>query len=161
MSRNIFLPPPEARIVAAISSPTMAGLCLCSWYCHLLHLSEITLKQRRRQMLPETDKRGGCSPTMVLSEARGLLLFRVIRGGIGFTQRLGAKHRSPTGLSHTHPRTRASQEPSGPPPARIAGDGTAGSPETLRPLAVSVSQRRSFLPSSTVSAQPRRSCVPA
>src|ERR1700704_5648580 len=27
---------------------------------------------------------------MVLSEARGLVLFRVVRGGIGFTQRLGA-----------------------------------------------------------------------
>ena len=29
--------------------------------------------------------------TMVLSEARGLVLFRVVRGGIGFTQRLGAQ----------------------------------------------------------------------
>ncbi len=29
--------------------------------------------------------------TMDLSEARGLVLFRVVRGGIGFTQRLGAK----------------------------------------------------------------------
>jgi hypothetical protein len=28
---------------------------------------------------------------MVLSEARGLLLFRVVRGGIGFTQRLDGK----------------------------------------------------------------------
>ena len=30
---------------------------------------------------------------MGLSEARGLVLFRVIRGGIGVTQRLGARHR--------------------------------------------------------------------
>ena len=42
----------------------------------------------------ETHKRCGCVvATMVLSETRGLMLFRVIRGGIGFTQRLGA-HRT-------------------------------------------------------------------
>jgi len=44
-------------------------------------------------------KRWGCTvSTMVLSEARGLVLFRVVRGGIGFTQRLGARHRAPTGV---------------------------------------------------------------
>src|SRR5437868_4713851 len=49
---------------------------------------------------------------MDLSEARGLLLFRVIRGGIEITQRLGAVGTgSSTGVCHTHPRTRASQEP--------------------------------------------------
>jgi hypothetical protein len=51
---------------------------------------------------------------MDLSEARGLVLFRVIRGGIGITQRLGVLDTvSSTGVSHTHPRTRASQEPTG------------------------------------------------
>src|ERR1039458_2919761 len=51
---------------------------------------------------------------MGLSEARGLVLFRVIRGGIGVTRRLGAhRHWSSTVHSHTHPRTRASQEPTG------------------------------------------------
>jgi hypothetical protein len=51
---------------------------------------------------------------MDLSEARGLVLFRVIRGGIGITQRLGViDTMSSTGVSHTHPRTRASQEPIG------------------------------------------------
>src|SRR5438552_11534420 len=44
-------------------------------------------------------KRCGCTvSTMVLSEARGLVLFRVVRGGIGFTQRLGARHHAPTGV---------------------------------------------------------------
>src|ERR1700687_4698376 len=34
-------------------------------------------------------KRCGCSvSTMVLSEARGLVLFRVVRGGVGFHKRL-------------------------------------------------------------------------
>jgi hypothetical protein len=53
----------------------------------------------------------GCTvSTMGLSEARGLVLFQVIRGGIGVTQRLGATGTvSSTGHSHTHPRTRASQ----------------------------------------------------
>jgi hypothetical protein len=51
---------------------------------------------------------------MGLSEARGLVLFRVIRGGIGVTQRLGATGTVwSTGHSHTHPRTRASREPIG------------------------------------------------
>jgi hypothetical protein len=58
-------------------------------------------------------KRCGCTvSTMVLSEARGLVLFRVVRGGIGLTQRLGATGTvSSTGDWHTHPRTRASPEP--------------------------------------------------
>ena len=57
----------------------------------------------------------GCTvSTMGLSEARGLVLFRVIRGGIGVTQRLDATGTvSSTGHTHTHPRTRASQEPTG------------------------------------------------
>ena len=57
----------------------------------------------------------GCTvSTKGLSEALGLVLFRVIRGGIGVTQRLGAIGTvSSTGVCHTHPRTRASQEPIG------------------------------------------------
>jgi len=40
----------------------------------------------------ETDKQNGCQvPTMVLSEARGLSLFRVIREGLGSAGRLGAR----------------------------------------------------------------------
>ena len=40
----------------------------------------------------ETHKQGGCRvPTMVLSETRGLSLFRVVRGGIGSVRWLGAK----------------------------------------------------------------------
>jgi hypothetical protein len=54
-------------------------------------------------------KRSGCTvSTMVLSEARGLRLFRVVRGGIGLSQRLGAGGTMSTGHSHTRPRTRAS-----------------------------------------------------
>src|SRR5438445_7029046 len=60
---------------------------------------------------------------MDLSEAPGLVLFRVVREGIGISQRLSASGTcAPTGDWDTHPRTRASQEP----PAttgKITGDG--------------------------------------
>src|SRR2546427_6991604 len=94
---------------------------------------------------------GGCTvSTMDLSEAHGLVLFRVVREGIGITQRLSATGTcAPTGVWDAHPRTRASQEPTGHHPTKITGDGKGSSPETLKRLAISVSQRRSFLPSST------------
>jgi hypothetical protein len=78
----------------------------------------------------------GCTvSTMGLSEARGLVLFRVIRGGIGVTQRLGATGTvSTTGHSHTHPRTRASPEPTDYHQKKITGDGRGSSPETLKPV---------------------------
>src|ERR1700693_2649208 len=59
----------------------------------------------------------------VSGEARGLVLFRVIRGGIGLTQRLGARHHASTALRDTHPRTRASQEPTGHHQEKITRDG--------------------------------------
>jgi hypothetical protein len=63
---------------------------------------------------------------MDLSEARGLVLFRVVRGGIGISRRLGAIGTVPsTGHCHTHPRTRASQRTDWPPPEKITGDGRA------------------------------------
>ena len=47
-----------------------------------------------------------------LSEARGLVLFWVVREGIGITRRLSARwHLAPTGVRDTQSRTRASQEP--------------------------------------------------
>src|SRR5205807_4847360 len=57
----------------------------------------------------------GCTvSTMVLSATRGLVLFRVIREGIGFnTEARGHRHCAPTGDKDAHPRTRASQEPTG------------------------------------------------
>src|SRR2546428_721354 len=94
---------------------------------------------------------GGCTvSTMDLSEAQGLVLFRVVREGIGISQRLSATGTCvPTGVWDAHPRTRASQEPTGHHQTKITGDGKGSSPETLKRLAILVSQRRSFLPSST------------
>jgi len=55
------------------------------------HLTGSASWQRPRRAIPEIYKQYGCTvATMVLSETRGLMLFRVIRGGIGLTQRLGA-----------------------------------------------------------------------
>jgi hypothetical protein len=82
----------------------------------LLHLSSgIFLSSDDADQVSKPIKPCGCTvSTMDLSEARGLVLFRVIRGGIGITQRLGVIDTvSSTGVSHTHPRTRASQEPTG------------------------------------------------
>src|SRR5437667_703379 len=66
-----------------------------------------------RRSVSETGKPGGCTvSTMDLSEAPGLVLFRVVREGIGISQRLSASGTcAPTGDWDAHPRTRASQEP--------------------------------------------------
>ncbi len=97
-------------------------------------------------------KRSGCTvSTMVLSEALGLRLFRVIRGGIGFNTETGSRR---------HPAYRpSSYSPSNPSVSqnRLAivrkgrRKGLGWSAEALKLLAVSTSQRRSFLLSSKVS----------
>src|SRR2546421_11439165 len=68
---------------------------------------------------------------------------------------------APTGVRDAHPRTRASQEPTGHHQTKITGDGKGSSPETLKRLAILVSQRRSFLLFSKESRQWLRSCAPA
>src|ERR1700674_3177902 len=58
------------------------------------------LLSQRCRLVPDADKQTGCAvPTMVLSEAFRLSLFLVVRGGIGFIERLGARStRSLTGF---------------------------------------------------------------
>ena len=72
----------------------------------------------------ETSKRGGCRWQPIdLSEARGLVLCWVIRGGMrDFTEASASGTDMPTGVKDTHPRTRASPEPIRPPPEKHAGD---------------------------------------
>src|ERR1022692_227038 len=54
---------------------------------------------KRRPSVPDADKQSGCAvPTMVLSETFRLSLFLVVRGGIGFLERLGARSTRLTGL---------------------------------------------------------------
>src|SRR2546428_13970984 len=61
---------------------------------------------------------------MDLSEARGLVLFRVIRGGIEISQRLGAEHRVYRPLSYS-PSNPSVSRTDWPPPEKITGDGRA------------------------------------
>src|SRR6266487_2728944 len=126
--KNIFLPPPGAAVlicdIQPLSPRRRSGVvalndCISADW-HLL-------QQRRRRSVSETGKPGGCTvSTMDLSEAPGLVLFRVIREGIGISQRLSATGTcAPTGDWDAHPRTRASQEPTDHHQKKITGDGRA------------------------------------
>ena len=116
MSRTFFSLRRMRRFISRHPAPLTredARLVSCPG---LLHLSSgIFLNSDDSQSVSKLNQAVGCTvSTMGLSEARGLVLFRVIRGGIGVTQRLGATGTvSSTGHCHTHPRTRASQEPTG------------------------------------------------
>jgi hypothetical protein len=111
--KKILLPRPEGGEISATSSPLSvvegAGLGSCPWIGFaLFHLSGcIFTSGDDADRFLKLSKPCGCTvSTMGLSEARGLVLFRVIRGGIGVTQRLGATGTVwSTGHCHTHPRT--------------------------------------------------------
>jgi ISXO2 transposase-like protein len=97
MSRNIFVPPPEARLVprhpAQLTIETLLRVAPLGLRSGSISTGFILLSSDDAERFLKLHKRFGCCvPTMVLSEARGLVLFRVIRGGIGLTQRLGARH---------------------------------------------------------------------
>src|ERR1700682_5476517 len=159
MSRKIFFPRPEVEKLSLTSSPCphyprRSVLLFCPVVLGRCSISAASssFSSDERRSVSETGKRGGCTvSTMDLSEARGLVLFRVIREGIGISQRLSATDTcAPTGDWDAHPRNRTSQEPTGHHQTKITGDGKGSSPETLKRLAILVSQRRSFLPSSKV-----------
>ena len=85
---------------------------------------------------------------MVLSATRGLVLFRVIREGIGLTQRLSA-----TGTVRLQAIRMLTLEPERlknqlATTRKRSPEMEGSSSETLKRLAISVYQRRSFLPSS-------------
>src|ERR1700680_5076358 len=129
--------------ITLVSCPVFSGFAL-------LHLSSCMFisSDNADRFLKLASARGCTVSTMVLSATRGLVLFRVIREGIGLTQRLSATgtvclqairmltlepKRLKTQLATTRKR---SPEMEG------------SSRETLKRLAISVCQRRSFLPSS-------------
>ena len=125
---------------------------LCVFLCSISATASLTSSDDA-DLVSETGKRGGCTvSTMDLSEARGLVLFRVIRGGIGLTQRLsatGTMRLQAIGMLTLEPERLKNQL------ATTREDHRrwkGSSPETLKRLAISVSKRRSFLPSSKVSA---------
>src|SRR5438552_11340440 len=156
--KNIFLPTPEARIFSAASSPCtiedaglVSGPGVGSALFHLSSCIFISSDDADR-FLKLASTRGCTVSTMVLSATRGLVLFRVIREGIGLTQRLSA-----TGTVRLQAIRMLTLEPErlknqlATTRKKITGDGGLF-PETLKRLAISVCQRRSFLPSSIESA---------
>ena len=99
----------------------------------------------RRRSVPDADKQSGCAlPTIVLSEARSLSLFLVVRGGIGFLERLGARSTCLTGLwiLTLEPERLQNQ------PVIIRDESGMDSRQTLKLLAVSNIRRRNGLLSS-------------
>jgi len=151
--KNILLPPPEARLWFAASSPLSDrsdARVLCLWGFALLHLSSCMFisSDNADRFLKLASTRGCTVSTMVLSATRGLVLFRVIREGIGLTQRLSAIGTvrlqairmltlEPERLKNQLATTR-----------KRSPEMEGSSRETLKRLAISVCQRRSFLPSS-------------
>ena len=160
MSRKILHRRPEAGEISLASSPCQlrgtlgSGVVLHgSGFLRSSLLAGSSSGRDDATRFLRLGKRGGCTvSTMVLSEARGLVLFRVVRGGIGFTQRLGASGTvclqgfgiltlEPERLQNRAATTR-----------EISGDGRGSASETLKRLAVSVFQRRRLFLSSTESA---------
>ena len=104
----------------------------------------MVLSQRRRSV-PDADKQRGCAvPTMVLSEAFRLSLFLVVRGGIGFLERLSAQGTRLTGLwiLTLEPERLENQ------PVIIRDESGTDSRQTLKLLVVSNVRRRNPLLSS-------------
>src|ERR1700687_93620 len=103
------------------------------------------LLSQRCRLVPDADKQSGCAkPTMVLSETFRLSLFLVIRGGIGFLERLSARSTRLTGLwiLTLEPERLENQ------PVIIRDGSGTDSPQTLKLLVVSNVRRRSRLLSS-------------
>jgi hypothetical protein len=100
MSRKIFLPRPEVEKLFLTSSPCpryprRSVLLFCPVVLGVLRCSisaaSSSFSSDDADRSLKRGKRAGCTvSTMDLSEARGLVLFRVVRGGIGITRRLGA-----------------------------------------------------------------------
>src|SRR6266404_7630736 len=97
--KNILLPPPEARLWFAASSPLSDRsdarvLCLALWFrvllCSISTAACSLVATTPNRFLKLASTRGCTVSTMVLSATRGLVLFRVIREGMGLTQRLSA-----------------------------------------------------------------------
>src|SRR3984893_14449599 len=103
------------------------------------------LLSQRRRSVPDADKQIGCArPTTVLSETFRLSLFLVIRGGIGFLERLGARSTCLTGLwiLTLEPERLENQ------PVMIRNESGTDSRQTLKLLVVSNVRRRNPLLSS-------------
>jgi len=93
MSRETLLPRPEGEEISLTSSPCALGDTFCSGTdltSSPFSISYVRCNDANR--FAKLSKRSRCTvSTMVLSGARGLRLFRVIRGGIGFNTETGCQ----------------------------------------------------------------------
>jgi hypothetical protein len=130
MSRTLFSLPPEARFWFATSSPLSPRKTLVwggapGFGSALFHLISSIFWSRRRRSVSKLSSRAGCTvSTKDLSEARGLWLFRVIRGGIEISQRLNAIGTVYRRLSYS-PSNPSVSRTDWPPPEKVTGDGRA------------------------------------
>src|SRR6266496_3997861 len=101
--RRGFSPRHPAPVAIIEDAGLVSGLGVGSALFHLSSCIFISSVDATQFLKPA--KPCGCTvSTMDLSEARGLVLFRVIRGGIGITQRLSATGTgAPTGVRDAHP----------------------------------------------------------
>jgi hypothetical protein len=126
-----------------VSCPVVSGFAL-------LHLSSCMFlsSDDADRFLKLASTRGCTVSTMVLSATRGLVLFGVIREGIGLTQRLratGTVRLQALGMLTLEPERLKNQLAT---TRKRSPEREGSSRETLKRLAISVCQRRSFLPSS-------------
>jgi hypothetical protein len=162
MSRETLLPRPEGEELSLTSSPCALNETFC---CSTdLTSSPFSMAYRScddANRFAKLSKRFGCTvSTMVLSEARGLRLFRVIQGGIELSQRLGAGSTVPTGDCHTHPRTRASRGTGRPSSLRSArGRGCSADAQAACSFSFSASKLSPFFQSVSVIAAILRASV--
>src|SRR5205823_8103373 len=136
---------------------------------HLLHLLQkcrpprllrVALESRHHRQCPllAESVHAGMNLSILAVERQhlirvSLVLFRVIRRGIGISRRLSVTDTvcayRRLGCSPSNPSVSRTDQP--PPEKESGGDGKGSSPETLKRLVLLVSQRRSLLPSSTES----------
>src|SRR6266566_6210152 len=127
-------------------------LCLALWFrvlqCSISTAASSFSSDNANRFLKLASTRGCTVSTMVLSATRGLVLFRVIREGIGLTQRhsaIGTVRLQAIRMLTLEPERLKNQLAT---TRKRSPEMEGSSRETLKRLAISVCQRRSFLPSS-------------
>ena len=88
-----LLPSPSTRARLVLTCRAIRSVCVPPWpsgwdFFYQRFSSPVATKP---SVLKPAKQNGGQVPTMVLSETRGLWLFRVVREGLGSAVRLGAR----------------------------------------------------------------------
>jgi len=128
--KNILLPPPEARLWFAASSPLSDRsdarvLCLALWVLLLLHLSSCMFgRSDNADRFLKLASTRGCTVSVYgvnhgsICDSRPSAFSGYPRGHRVNTEAQCHGHCAPTGVKDAHPRTRASQRTNWPPPEK-------------------------------------------